>query len=185
MILTGRHNHSIGHYGHSHAYNHFATYENVPTLPVLAVWVPPRVSRERERRALRKSLASDDRVFDGMARQAGITGFTAQVLPTNRRMLRARDEMDRRYFRLVSRFDHTDSVISGDAWESASRERMFSAFAQVVVPYGNLAEARLVPGVRAVPDAPWVSAMLIRTSCGAVHAFRAGLRSVSVSFRCM
>ncbi|HUF60150.1 MAG TPA: hypothetical protein VMR89_11860 [Actinomycetota bacterium] len=33
-----------------------------PTLPILAVWVPPRVSRERERRALRKSLASDDRV---------------------------------------------------------------------------------------------------------------------------
>ena len=33
-----------------------------PTLPILAVWVPPRVSRERERRALRKSLESDDRV---------------------------------------------------------------------------------------------------------------------------
>jgi hypothetical protein len=33
-----------------------------PTLPVLAVWVPPRVSRERERRALRKSLQSDDRI---------------------------------------------------------------------------------------------------------------------------
>ena len=32
-----------------------------PTLPILAMWVPPRVSRERERRALRKSLASDDR----------------------------------------------------------------------------------------------------------------------------
>ncbi len=35
VILTGRHNHSIGHYGHAHAYNHFATYEHVPTLPVL------------------------------------------------------------------------------------------------------------------------------------------------------
>ena len=33
-----------------------------PTLPILAVWVPPRVSRERERHALRKSLKSDDRV---------------------------------------------------------------------------------------------------------------------------
>jgi hypothetical protein len=33
-----------------------------PTLPILAVWVPPRVSRERERRALRKSLGSDDRI---------------------------------------------------------------------------------------------------------------------------
>ena len=33
-----------------------------PTLPILAVWVPPRVSRERERRTLRKSLESDDRV---------------------------------------------------------------------------------------------------------------------------
>jgi hypothetical protein len=33
-----------------------------PTLPILALWVPPRVSRERERHALRKSLRSDDRV---------------------------------------------------------------------------------------------------------------------------
>lgn len=33
-----------------------------PTLPILALWVPPRVSRERDRHALRKSLKSDDRV---------------------------------------------------------------------------------------------------------------------------
>jgi hypothetical protein len=33
-----------------------------PTLPILALWIPPRVSRERERHALRKSLKSDDRV---------------------------------------------------------------------------------------------------------------------------
>jgi hypothetical protein len=31
-----------------------------PTLPVLAVWVPPRVSRERERHALRRSLQGED-----------------------------------------------------------------------------------------------------------------------------
>jgi hypothetical protein len=33
-----------------------------PTLPILALWVPPRVSRERERHALRKSIKSGDRV---------------------------------------------------------------------------------------------------------------------------
>lgn len=33
-----------------------------PTLPILALWVPPRVSRERERHALRKSLKSGDGV---------------------------------------------------------------------------------------------------------------------------
>ena len=33
-----------------------------PTLPILALWIPPRVSRERERHALRKSLKSDDGV---------------------------------------------------------------------------------------------------------------------------
>jgi hypothetical protein len=33
-----------------------------PTLPILALWVPPRVSRERERHALRKSLESGDGV---------------------------------------------------------------------------------------------------------------------------
>ncbi|HET9671894.1 MAG TPA: hypothetical protein VFQ40_03490 [Actinomycetota bacterium] len=36
-----------------------------PTLPVLAAWVPPRVARERERRALRRSLRSDDPVALG------------------------------------------------------------------------------------------------------------------------
>jgi hypothetical protein len=33
-----------------------------PTLPVLAMWIPPRLSRERERRALRRSLKSGDGV---------------------------------------------------------------------------------------------------------------------------
>jgi hypothetical protein len=31
-----------------------------PTLPILAVWVPPRVARERERHALRRSLRTRD-----------------------------------------------------------------------------------------------------------------------------
>jgi hypothetical protein len=33
-----------------------------PTLPILALWVPARVSRERERHALRKSLRRADRI---------------------------------------------------------------------------------------------------------------------------
>jgi hypothetical protein len=33
-----------------------------PTLPVLAIWVPPRVRRERERWALRRSLRAGDGV---------------------------------------------------------------------------------------------------------------------------
>lgn len=35
VILTGLHNHATGHYGHAHGYNHFSTYESVPTLPVM------------------------------------------------------------------------------------------------------------------------------------------------------
>ncbi|REJ86379.1 MAG: heparan N-sulfatase [Planctomycetota bacterium] len=35
VILTGLYNHATGHYGHSHGYNHFSTYDNVPTLPVM------------------------------------------------------------------------------------------------------------------------------------------------------
>jgi hypothetical protein len=31
-----------------------------PTLPILALWVPPRFARERERRALRRSLRTAD-----------------------------------------------------------------------------------------------------------------------------
>ncbi len=35
VILSGRYNHATGHYGHEHGYNHFSTYANVQTLPVL------------------------------------------------------------------------------------------------------------------------------------------------------
>ena len=35
VILTGLFNHATGHYGHSHAYHHFSTYDTVQTLPVL------------------------------------------------------------------------------------------------------------------------------------------------------
>ncbi|MEQ1692019.1 MAG: asparagine synthase (glutamine-hydrolyzing) [Gemmatimonas sp.] len=41
------------------------------------------------------------------------------------------EDMDRRYFRLVSRMDDADSLISGDAWGASSPERMFSEFAQI------------------------------------------------------
>lgn len=33
VIMTGLYNHSTGHYGHAHGYNHFSTYETVQTLP--------------------------------------------------------------------------------------------------------------------------------------------------------
>jgi len=35
VLLSGLYNHAIGHYGHSHGYNHFSTYETVRSLPVL------------------------------------------------------------------------------------------------------------------------------------------------------
>ncbi len=35
VLMTGLHNHAIGHYGHAHGYNHFSTYETVRSLPVL------------------------------------------------------------------------------------------------------------------------------------------------------
>jgi asparagine synthase (glutamine-hydrolysing) len=41
------------------------------------------------------------------------------------------DAMDRRYFRLVSRVEDADSLFTRDVWSSESRERMFSAFAQI------------------------------------------------------
>jgi len=40
------------------------------------------------------------------------------------------EDMDRRYFRLVSRIEDAESLIVGDVWNDASRERMFGAFAQ-------------------------------------------------------
>ncbi|MGH3113423.1 MAG: hypothetical protein ACRDOP_08150, partial [Gaiellaceae bacterium] len=36
-----------------------------PTLPVLAVWVPPRITRERERHVLRRSLRNEDGIALG------------------------------------------------------------------------------------------------------------------------
>jgi len=35
VILSGRHNHATGQYGHQHGYNHFVSFPNIKTLPVL------------------------------------------------------------------------------------------------------------------------------------------------------
>lgn len=41
------------------------------------------------------------------------------------------EEMDRRYFRLVSRMEDADTLISADAWNPQSRARMLESFQQV------------------------------------------------------
>jgi asparagine synthase (glutamine-hydrolysing) len=41
------------------------------------------------------------------------------------------DDMDRRYFRLVSRMEDADAAISADHWNADSRTRMFEAFQQL------------------------------------------------------
>jgi N-sulfoglucosamine sulfohydrolase len=35
VLMTGLFNHATGHYGHAHGYNHFSTYDSVPSLPVI------------------------------------------------------------------------------------------------------------------------------------------------------
>ena len=35
VLMTGQYNHTTGHFGHAHGYNHFSTYESVPTLPAI------------------------------------------------------------------------------------------------------------------------------------------------------
>ena len=35
VLMTGQFNHTTGHFGHAHGYNHFSTYETVPTLPAI------------------------------------------------------------------------------------------------------------------------------------------------------
>ncbi|MHC4572118.1 MAG: sulfatase-like hydrolase/transferase [Planctomycetota bacterium] len=35
VILTGLHNHATGQYGHEHRYNHFVSFPNIKSLPVL------------------------------------------------------------------------------------------------------------------------------------------------------
>jgi N-sulfoglucosamine sulfohydrolase len=34
-ILSGKHNHATGQYGHTHGYNHFTTFDNIRTLPAI------------------------------------------------------------------------------------------------------------------------------------------------------
>ncbi|HEY7568542.1 MAG TPA: asparagine synthase (glutamine-hydrolyzing) [Gemmatimonadaceae bacterium] len=41
------------------------------------------------------------------------------------------DDMDRRYFRLVTRIEDADSLFTTEAWSSDSHDRMFAAFAQI------------------------------------------------------
>lgn len=53
-----------------------------PTLPVLAIWIPPRVSRERERRALRRSLKSGDGVALAYLANRAVAGRLFRELRT-------------------------------------------------------------------------------------------------------
>lgn len=53
-----------------------------PTLPVLAVWIPPRMSRERERRALRRSLKSGDGVALAYLAHRAVAGRLFRELRT-------------------------------------------------------------------------------------------------------
>jgi hypothetical protein len=53
-----------------------------PTLPVLAVWIPPRMSRERERRALRRSLKSGDGVALAYLANRAVAGRLFRELRT-------------------------------------------------------------------------------------------------------
>lgn len=53
-----------------------------PTLPVLAVWIPPRVSRERERRALRRSLKGGDGVALAYLAHRAVAGRLFRELRT-------------------------------------------------------------------------------------------------------
>ncbi|ODS99993.1 MAG: asparagine synthase (glutamine-hydrolyzing) [Gemmatimonadetes bacterium SCN 70-22] len=41
------------------------------------------------------------------------------------------EEMDRRYFRLVSRIEDAESLISGDVWGPTAHDRMFQSYAQI------------------------------------------------------
>jgi asparagine synthase (glutamine-hydrolysing) len=41
------------------------------------------------------------------------------------------EDMDRRYFRLVSRLQNADSLIAGDYWNAGSKIRMFEAFQEI------------------------------------------------------
>jgi hypothetical protein len=53
-----------------------------PTLPVLAIWIPPRMSRERERRALRRSLKSGDGVALAYLAHRAVAGRLFRELRT-------------------------------------------------------------------------------------------------------
>ena len=53
-----------------------------PTLPVLAMWIPPRLSRERERRALRRSLKSGDGVALAYLANRAVAGRLFRELRT-------------------------------------------------------------------------------------------------------
>lgn len=53
-----------------------------PTLPVLVVWIPPRMSRERERRALRRSLKSGDGVALAYLAHRAVAGRLFRELRT-------------------------------------------------------------------------------------------------------
>jgi hypothetical protein len=90
-----------------------------PTLPILAVWIPPRVSRERERHALRRSLRSgDDAALGYLANRAVASRGFRELLAVSDDPVR--DLASGRYEGLASlELDHL--ALRRWAWERSSR----------------------------------------------------------------
>lgn len=70
-ILTGQHGHVNGMYGHEHSYNHFRSFDNVQSLPVLLKKAGYRTARMGKYHLGPEKVYHFDKVFSGRKAGAG------------------------------------------------------------------------------------------------------------------
>jgi hypothetical protein len=91
-----------------------------PTVPILALWVPPRVARERERPALRRALRGpDDRAIAYLAHRAVSTRLFSELVAVSDDPVA--DLQAGRYDALAAlELDHLSLPLSGRRFERST-----------------------------------------------------------------
>jgi len=70
VILTGKYGHATGHYGHTHDYHHFSTYDTVKSLPVILKEAGYKTGRIGKYHLAPEHVYAFDEVMEGDARNS-------------------------------------------------------------------------------------------------------------------
>lgn len=104
-ILTGQHGHVNGMYGHQHAYNHFRSFDDVKSLPVLLTEAGYRTARMGKYHLGPESVYRFDKVFKGRKAGAGNENWRDTAYMAKLALEYVAEDPDKPFFLYMAPFD--------------------------------------------------------------------------------